>query len=155
MSDDRNRLPITEAAQKWGVSIDTVRRRIKSGEVDAQRDNAGKWWVFVPDASESSPPPPQARPVKTGMAPAFIPRVDPQADLGAELIKRLVLENERLWEMLKSKDALIRDLALRDPAQDRAHAEHDTAREQLRQLKHLVALMLEKAKPEKDGPDAG
>ncbi|MBF0093422.1 MAG: hypothetical protein HQL34_02645 [Alphaproteobacteria bacterium] len=142
MSDAPDRLSVTEAALKLGVSIDTVRRRIKSGEMDAQRDNVGKWWVFVPDDGD----PPPARPARTPPAPFHASGAVPAR---SELVERLIFENERLWEVLKDKDQLIRDLALRiaaTGAQEDARQERDNARDQLRELKHLVAMMLQKAR---------
>ena len=147
MSDDLERLSIiTEAAQRLGVSIDTVRRRIKSGEIDAQRDNVGKWWVFIAEGGEDEQPSSSSSLTRTSPhPPVFLQQAHPQDDV----IEHLKRENERLWDMLKSKDVLIRDLALRAAgaeASAAAQAERDNARDQLRELKLLVAKMLQKAR---------
>jgi excisionase family DNA binding protein len=42
------RLCIRDAAKRMGVSVDTVRRRIKAKGINAQRDNSGQWWVLLP-----------------------------------------------------------------------------------------------------------
>ncbi|MFN3076744.1 MAG: excisionase family DNA-binding protein [Alphaproteobacteria bacterium] len=136
MTEDNTRLSVTEAAQRLGVSVDTVRRRIKSGEVEAQRDNTGKWWVQVP--AEFQPKP---RPVS---------RPDlASAGQGGELVEYLILENEKLWDALRDRDALIRDLVnrLADVSTfasqiEQTQAQRDEAREQLRSLKTLVGQML-------------
>lgn len=39
---------IAEAAQRLSVSVDTVRRRIKTGEITGQRDHRGQWWLDMP-----------------------------------------------------------------------------------------------------------
>jgi excisionase family DNA binding protein len=49
------RLSIAEAATHLGVSMDTIRRRIRRNEIVAQRDNAGKWFVLVPAERPAAP----------------------------------------------------------------------------------------------------
>lgn len=43
------RLGIMEAAVRLGVSTDTIRRRIRKGELLAIRDNHGQWRLDLPD----------------------------------------------------------------------------------------------------------
>jgi excisionase family DNA binding protein len=38
---------LKEAAHLWGVSVDTVRRRIRSGICNAYKDTRGRWLVSV------------------------------------------------------------------------------------------------------------
>lgn len=53
------RLTITKAAARFGVSVDAVRRRLRKGDLPGQRDNKGQWWVVVdPDAEPPIAPPP-------------------------------------------------------------------------------------------------
>jgi len=40
---------IPDAAERLGVSIDTVRRRVRRGELLAERDTRGHWRVTIPD----------------------------------------------------------------------------------------------------------
>lgn len=40
---------IPDAAERLGVSIDTVRRRVRRGELLAERDTRGHWRVMFPD----------------------------------------------------------------------------------------------------------
>ncbi len=47
---------IAEAATLLGTSTDTVRRRIKRGELNARRVGAGRLLVTVPDGCEDVPP---------------------------------------------------------------------------------------------------
>lgn len=54
--------PLADVAAAYGVSIDTVRRRMKRGELEARRQQTPqgfKWLALMPDASEpeSSDPP--------------------------------------------------------------------------------------------------
>jgi len=39
---------VMEAAQRLNVSVDTVRRRIRAGEIDGRRDERGQWWLNIP-----------------------------------------------------------------------------------------------------------
>lgn len=48
------RLGIAEAAARLGVSVDTMRRRIRKGEVTAARDNSNRWMIELP---ADTPPP--------------------------------------------------------------------------------------------------
>ena len=47
-TDHGQRVGIAEAAAQLNLSKDTVRRRIRRGELDAVRDNAGQWRVLLP-----------------------------------------------------------------------------------------------------------
>ncbi len=40
---------IPDAAEQLGVSIDTVRRRVRQGKLRAERDDRGHWQVTLPD----------------------------------------------------------------------------------------------------------
>ena len=51
---DLKRIPVIEAAQRLGVSVDTIKRRLRSGNLSGQRDNAGKWWVHLTDETKDS-----------------------------------------------------------------------------------------------------
>lgn len=42
---------IPEAAQRLNVSIDSVRRRVRSGALSASRDARGQWWLELPEDS--------------------------------------------------------------------------------------------------------
>jgi excisionase family DNA binding protein len=56
MTADTLRLSVADAAARLGISTDTVRRKLKRGQVRAQRDNHGQWWVEVPaDAKPTVP----------------------------------------------------------------------------------------------------
>ncbi len=49
---------IKAAAERLGVSQDTIRRRIKAGEIEAQQEPMGsvfRWLVEVPEEAQASP----------------------------------------------------------------------------------------------------
>src|SRR5438128_398132 len=61
-------LPLLEAASVLGVSIDTMRRRIKRGEVEAQQVPTPKgpaWRVLVDVPKPAEPPASPTSPVST------------------------------------------------------------------------------------------
>lgn len=68
---------IAEAAATLGVSIDTIRRRIKRGEMPARRTEGGKWLVQLPE--------PEALQAEAEGSAAVISRV---AHLEALLVER-------------------------------------------------------------------
>jgi excisionase family DNA binding protein len=56
MNAETLRLSIADAATRLGISTDTVRRKLKRGQLRAQRDNHGQWWVEVSaDAKPAEP----------------------------------------------------------------------------------------------------
>ncbi|KAF0138362.1 MAG: hypothetical protein FD153_1367 [Rhodospirillaceae bacterium] len=140
MSEDEDliRLSVAEAALRLGVSVDTVRRRIRAKDLKAQRDNTGKWWVLVPTSLPAW---------DTGgpSSPDMPHPLEPQAR--RDLFEALKNENDRLWQALRAKDDLIRDLALKLATAtlmttECTQMERDEARAQLRQLKMLIGQML-------------
>ena len=44
-------LTLKEAANRWGVSVDTVRRRIRSGICNAYKDAQGRWLISFQEAN--------------------------------------------------------------------------------------------------------
>ncbi|KAF0114429.1 MAG: hypothetical protein FD149_1848 [Rhodospirillaceae bacterium] len=140
MNEDEIRLSVAEAALRLGVSVDTIRRRIKTKDLKAQRDNTGKWWVLVPQGPGQD----SGTAVPEGTHP-----LEPQAR--RDLFEVLKSENDRLWQALQAKDDLIRDLATKLAAatavlmtSERTQIERDEARAQFHHLKALVGQMLAK-----------
>ncbi len=43
------RMNISEAASRLNVSVDSVRRRLRSGVLSGERDARGQWWLEVAD----------------------------------------------------------------------------------------------------------
>ena len=58
---------IRETAAALGVSPDTVRRRIRAGQLEA-RKAGGRWQVKVPDAAAAPPPEPVREPDAAALA---------------------------------------------------------------------------------------
>ena len=46
---------ITEAASMLNMSVDTVRRRLRSGALEGERDERGQWWIDIGDDAPQSP----------------------------------------------------------------------------------------------------
>lgn len=152
MSEQSVRLSVVDAALRLGVSVDTIRRRIKAQEIKAQRDNTGKWWVVLPADAEPVP----QHPAGHALAPVSMPAPAPlfaaaPQPVRSDLFEYVLRENDRLWDQLKARDDMIRDLIDRITAvgavasrADRSEVERDEARLQLRELKILVGQMLSK-----------
>lgn len=52
-------VPLKQAAKRLGISTDTVRRRIKSGSLEAEKratPQGGEWWVTLPDDAPGEDP---------------------------------------------------------------------------------------------------
>lgn len=63
------RLTITEAATRLHVSPDSIRRRLRKGQLMGARDNRGQWWLDLPDDMQMEAPSPS---VETRLAPAML-----------------------------------------------------------------------------------
>ena len=64
MAADRDLIPLKEAAAAIGVSVDALRRRIRRGTIQAEKESAPpyRWMVAVPgDARTDVGPPPGER----------------------------------------------------------------------------------------------
>src|SRR5215207_2156849 len=83
MTTSAVRLSVADAATRLGISTDTVRRKLKRGQLQAKRDNHGQWWVEIPA---------DAKPAEPMQRAAYEPKPDADARLAEELriqIKRL------------------------------------------------------------------
>jgi excisionase family DNA binding protein len=52
------RMSISTAASRLNVSVDSVRRRLRSGVIPGTRDERGQWWLELPDTIQPEPQPP-------------------------------------------------------------------------------------------------
>ncbi len=92
-------VPITEAAQRLGVSVDTIRRRIRAGEMLAQRElrpQGYRWLVKLPES-----------PTVVEVHPAVTPHAHMQPQgVSAEQIERLIDALERVAEQFTPLNAV-------------------------------------------------
>ena len=49
------KMNIATAASRLNVSVDSVRRRLRSGAIDGRRDERGQWWLELPDDIQPEP----------------------------------------------------------------------------------------------------
>ena len=105
---------IKEAAEHLGVSVDTVRRRLKAGELEGRQEPHGKsgyrWLVHLPDAAKADAP---------GMPPA-------EAYALAEARARIDGLERLIDELASHRDKLETE---RDDWKEAARRESDAARE--------------------------
>ena len=115
-------LTIREAADALGVSVDTIRRRVRRGELAARRDARG--WILVDMADALGSASPMQPPADLGS----VPYADGSTPL-PEVVQRLEEENRWLRGQLDEaarERAELRQLlagalrALRQPAEDGA-----------------------------------
>jgi excisionase family DNA binding protein len=83
-------MSISEAASRLNVSVDSVRRRLRSGAINGARDERGQWWLEVSDSIQPEPRiPPVEQRLALGVAiPAQKP-VDDGHDLAEALQARI------------------------------------------------------------------
>jgi len=49
------KMTISTAASRLNVSVDSVRRRLRSGMINGVRDERGPWWLDLPDDIQPEP----------------------------------------------------------------------------------------------------
>src|SRR3954447_26162104 len=91
------RVGITEAAARLGLSVDSIRRRVRKGELSARRDNQGIWQVELPDDAaavhmQPSAMPMQAPPYAVPMQPPGEANGHDRGDELADALKRQVAD---------------------------------------------------------------
>ena len=52
------KMSISAAASQLNVSVDSVRRRLRSGVINGVRDDRGQWWLDLPDNVQPETPRP-------------------------------------------------------------------------------------------------
>jgi hypothetical protein len=113
------KMSISAAAGRLNVSVDSVRRRLRSGIINGVRDDRGQWWLDLPDDVQPETPQPSVdQRLVLGMAmPASNPVEDPSAAIARlqamidSLVSRLdQSEKERRED--RDKAALERDRLL-------------------------------------------
>ncbi len=133
---------IREAADRLGVSADTVRRRLKVGELEGRQEPQGKsgyrWIVQLPDDAQDTPT--AAATTAPGMRSAEAYEL---ADARARIegLERLI------DEIASQRDKLERE---RDDWKDAAQREGEASRE----LRHLLKQSQDLALPAQASPQA-
>jgi hypothetical protein len=79
------KMSIPAAASRLNVSVDSVRRRLRSGVINGVRDHRGQWWLDVPDnVPPETPQPSVDQKLTIGMAmPASSAPDDPDRTIQA------------------------------------------------------------------------
>lgn len=107
-------LPMKEAAAALGISVDTVRRRLKSGDLQGTQEPIGsgafRWMIEVPEGATATGSSADAQPASDATAPAQ----------GLAVAEARIDGLESLVEELRSE---------RDAWRDQAAADRDAARE--------------------------
>lgn len=102
------RIGITEAAARLGVSADTIRRRLRKGELAATRDNHGQWFLDLADDAPLAVP---MQPANKCLAPAVLaPAYAPMQAADAALADALRAQVADLTARLDRTEAREADL---------------------------------------------
>jgi excisionase family DNA binding protein len=108
------RLGIMEAAIRLGVSTDTIRRRVRKGELPAIRDNHGQWRLDLPDDAAPGVPmqPGGSGPVSATLPSVHIAMQDAYAAVAGALRLQVADLQTRL-DQAEAREAEVRGLAER------------------------------------------
>ncbi|MBF0562235.1 MAG: hypothetical protein HQL37_09485 [Alphaproteobacteria bacterium] len=90
------RISANQAAARFGVSPDTVLRRIKSHQLVGTKDNRGKWWVVLPDDPANDDPEPPADPANMRSTAPY-----PRGAQTAEQTSEMTVLTEALTKMVE------------------------------------------------------
>lgn len=104
IEDDEAYIPLAEAAEQLGVSVDTIRRRIRKGLFEARREPTAagfKWLVRIPDDGQL--PPPTAQTPVAPLSDLAIGVFRDQLTVKDEQIKQRDQEIERLTTLLNTQ----------------------------------------------------
>lgn len=124
------RLTITEAAARLHISPDSIRRRLRKGELTGLRDNRGQWWLDLPDdmQPEASTLSVETRLALAMLAPTQYQPMQPDADLTRE--RQLANQAEARADCAEAQEVAIRArLDQVERGRDAALQERDTARQ--------------------------
>jgi hypothetical protein len=100
------KMNISEAAGRLNVSVDSVRRRLRSGALHGIRDERGQWWLDISDTIQPEPPPVSVdQRLALGVA---IPAQSP-ANSSSELVEALQDRIDDLLSRLDKAEAERRD----------------------------------------------
>ncbi|MGE5723218.1 MAG: hypothetical protein ACM3YM_12240 [Sphingomonadales bacterium] len=89
------KVSIGEAASTLNVSIDTIRRRVRSGAISASRDSRGQWWLELPDTTPEPRKPSVDDRIAVGLGTP-LQASSPDADLVAQLRDEIAALRARL-----------------------------------------------------------
>lgn len=120
-------LSISEAAAALGVSVDTIRRKIKRGEMQAEQDEHGKYMVKVKAADGGPVAPP------TVGGPAETARLRLELDQAERMIDELRHQREVLEAELQGARQ-----AMQDAATERSELRRLLGNAQALQLSHAL-----------------
>lgn len=157
-TDLRTWAPLTQAAEAYGVSVDTIRRRIKRQELDTRREmtpQGFRWLVPLPDPEKSSkstdnpseaPGSPRIE-VTPVYGPHIIQMPDPATmELVATLKQDLdarVEEIVRLHEIIATQaETIAQVMTMRSPGAERSgqQDEHRIASSWLARLRSILRI---------------
>ena len=108
LEQGRERVPIKEAAERLGVSPDTIRRRLKAGELTGEREKTAQgfiWRVVLP---------PEAASGETGSETSTALTAPPGDAVELARLRERVSGLERLTDELTGERDAWRDQATRD-----------------------------------------
>jgi hypothetical protein len=98
------RMNISDAAGRLNVSVDSVRRRLRSGALNGARDARGQWWLEISDTIQPETPPPSVdQRLALGVA------IPAQTPAGGELVEALQDRIDDLLSRLDKAEAERRD----------------------------------------------
>lgn len=120
------RVPIREAAERMGVSVDTIRRRLRAGEIEGEKSKTAQGFLWLVDAPVvEKPEGPAADPAEIAVLKERVAGLERVVDAKEQLVEELRRERGRLDEEI-----------------DRLRHQVDAEREAAHELRVLLAQSL-------------
>jgi hypothetical protein len=100
-------VPLREAAERLGTSVDAIRKRIRRGSLEAHKDDSGRWYVVLPVVQDTASE--ESTETDTGHSTSQ-PIMTASPPVDSEHLMTLQLEVDRLWDQIRVKDDTIAGL---------------------------------------------
>jgi hypothetical protein len=131
---EATRMSLADAGKALGIATNSVRSRWKAGHLRGERDNSGKVWVWIDEASKSSRSKPSSKGSIEGEASALR---DVISTLREELVQ-VRSERDLLADRAAAAERLTGELEVLRVTHAEVSADRDHWRDQ---AQHLVAAM--------------
>lgn len=145
---EATRMSLADAGKALGIATNSVRSRWKAGHLRGERDNAGKVWVWIDEASKASRSKPSSKGSTEGEASALR---DVIGTLREELVQ-IRAERDELAERASTADRLAGELDGLRAVHVEVSEDRDRWRDQAQQLVMAMTMSAdESAEPARRG----
>lgn len=130
--------PLPEAARLLGLTVEALRKRCQRRQIEAFRDNTGRWMVNLDPSTLSTPA------VENDAENSQLMTHDRMVGALLDLLERERTERGRLLDLIEGLAHRMEEAGRAMAALDRVTGERDQAVSQLTELKSMVGQLVSK-----------